>query len=45
MIPSPWVYHGLNFMSTLSGEVQIKERINNEYKRIIRNNKEIINNK
>jgi len=23
MIPSLWVYHGLNFMSTLSGEVQI----------------------
>jgi len=22
MIPSPWVYHGLNFLSTLSGEVQ-----------------------
>jgi len=21
MIPSPWVYHGLNFLSTLSGEV------------------------
>ena len=23
MIPSPWVYHGLNFLSTLSGEVHV----------------------
>jgi len=25
MIPSPWVYHGLNFLSTFSGEVKIKD--------------------
>jgi len=29
MIPSPWVYHGLNLLSTLSGDVHERTVANN----------------